>query len=123
MRYVVLILLLSVSTAAADERAVLYGTWGTAKQCARAPITPGGSVLAAPFEISPLAVRQGPVACMLKWFPIAPRENGLFTGAFAQCGEDAVRDYFLRMELSGHELTLRWGLLHANGPLTRCPGS
>lgn len=124
MRCAFLIALLAFAAfpAAADERAVLYGTWGTQKQCARAPIKPGGSVPAEPFEISAGWLRQGRIWCRLRWFPIQAREDGFFTGANAQCGEDAVRDYFLRMELSGNDLTLRWNLLQSNGPLARCPG-
>ncbi len=102
---------------------MFHGTWGTAKQCSGAPVKPGGTVLAEPFEISSGGLRHGQIWCSFKWFPMQPREDGLFTGAFAQCGEDAVRDYLLRMELSGNHLTLRWGLFQSNGPLARCPGS
>ncbi|MEM7429230.1 MAG: hypothetical protein AAF441_24360 [Pseudomonadota bacterium] len=120
-----LILLLCLFTlpAAADERKPFYGTWGTAKQCAGAPIKPGGTVRAEPFEIGPEWLRHGQIWCRLKWFPVQPRSEGLFTGAQAQCGEDAVSDYFLRMQLSGSDLTLRWGFLLQNGPLARCPVS
>ena len=110
-------------TAEEGERADFFGTWGTAQQCARAPIKPGGTVLAEPFEIRPGWLRQGRIWCRLRWFPIESRGDGLFTGANAQCGEDAVRGYFLRMELSGDDLTLRWGLQRSNGPLARCSGS
>ena len=121
MRYALLIVLLAFP-ATAGERTVFYGTWGTAEQCARAPIKPGGTVLAQPFEIGAGWLKQGRIWCRLRWFPVQPREDGSFTGANAQCGEDAVRDYILRMELSGDDLTLRWGLLRSNGPLRRCPG-
>lgn len=120
MRYAFLIVLLAFP-AAADERAVFYGTWGTAKQCSRAPVKPGGTVLAAPFEISPEWLRQGQIWCRLSWFPIEPRGDGFFSGARAQCGEDTVRDYMLGVELSGGELTLRWDFPLSSGPLARCP--
>ena len=126
MRYAFLIALLAFPAAAADdddERAVFYGAWGTAAQCARAPIKPGGTVLAEPFEIGSGWLRQGRIWCRLAWFPVQAREDGAFTGANAQCGEDAVRDYLLRLELSGNDLTLRWGLHRSNGPLARCPDS
>lgn len=125
MRFVFLIICLAApaAVAAADLREALYGTWGTERQCARAPIKPGGTVLAEPFEINGEWLRHGQVWCRLSWFPVEPREDGFFTGAHAQCGEDSVRGYFLRMNLSGEELTLRWDFPLSNGPLTRCPNS
>lgn len=108
-------------SASADERAAFYGTWGAPQQCARAPIKPGGTVLAAPFEIDAEWLRHGQVWCRLRWFPIEPRADGAFTGAQAQCGEDSVRGYRLGMVLSGETLTLRWGFGRSNGPLARCP--
>ena len=122
MRYALLIFLLAWP-AAADERKVFYGSWGTEQQCSRTPIKPGGTVLAEPFQIGPEGLRQGQIWCRLSWFPIELREDGVFTGAFAQCGEDAVREYLLRMTLSEDALTVRWGLQRSNGPLTRCSGS
>ena len=118
-----LLILLFTAPASAGEREALFGTWGTPKQCARAPIKDGGTVLAEPFELTSLWLRQGRIWCRLKWFPVEPRKDGLATGAFAQCGEDAVRDYLVRMKLSGDALTLYWGFRHANGPLARCPVS
>lgn len=124
MRCAFLIFLLAFpAAAAADEREVFYGTWGTAEQCARAPLKPGGTVLAEPFEISADWLRQGRFWCRLTWGPMERREDGLFTGAHAQCGEDSVRGYFLGMTLSGDDLTLRWHFPFSNGPLARCQGS
>ncbi|MEM8648745.1 MAG: hypothetical protein AAGF86_20715 [Pseudomonadota bacterium] len=131
MRYALLIALLAFPAAAlsaatavaADEREVFYGTWGTPKQCARAPIKPGGTVLAEPFEIDAEWLRQGRFWCRLSWYPIEQREDGFFTGARAQCGEDSVRGYSLGMVLSGDKLTLRWDFPRSNGPLALCPRS
>ena len=106
--------------AAADDRAVFYGTWGTAKQCSRAPIKPGGTVLSEPFVISAEWLRQGRFWCRLRWGPMEPRKDGFFTGAHTQCGEDGARGYFLGMVLSGDNLTLRWDFPLSNGPLRRC---
>ncbi len=124
MRRVFLILFTALAAgaaAAADEREVFYGTWGTARQCDRAPIQPGGTVLAEPFEIDAEWLKHGRIWCRLDWFPIEPRGDGFFTGARAQCGEDSAVDYLLGMELSGDVLTLRWDF-HLVGPLARCPG-
>ncbi|MEM8749943.1 MAG: hypothetical protein AAGF28_06545 [Pseudomonadota bacterium] len=102
------------------DRSVFYGTWGSAKQCAKSPIKPGGTVLFEPYEINRGWLRHGQQWCRLNWGPVEKRENGFFTGANAQCGEDSVRSYFLGMELSGNELKLRWNFLRVNGPLQRC---
>jgi len=110
-------------TGADDDRARFLGVWGTDRQCAGAPIKPGGTVLAEPFHIGEDWLRHGPVWCRLTWFPVERRADGLFTGAYAQCGEDSVRDFLLRLELSGETLTLRWGLTLSNGPLAGCPGA
>ncbi|MEO1066561.1 MAG: hypothetical protein AAFW47_04200 [Pseudomonadota bacterium] len=113
---------LAATGAVADDRSVFYGTWGTAKQCAREPIKPGGTVLAQPFEINEQWLRQGQYWCRLSWYPIEPRGDGFFSGARAQCGEDSVQGYSLGMVLSDEkELTLRWGFPTKNGPLNRCP--
>ena len=118
MRYFFLIIFLTAP--AADKREAFYGRWGTLKQCSHEPIKFGGTVLAEPFEIDADWLRQGQLWCRLKWYPIEVRENGLFSGAFAQCGEDSVRDYSVGMILSDGNLTLRWGFPLSNGPLMRC---
>lgn len=123
MRAALIIALIALPAfASASQRDVLYGTWGTAKQCAREPLRPGLTVNAEPVVIGPQWLRQGAISCLLTWFPIEPRGDGIFTGAYAQCGEDAVRAYALRMFLSGGALTIRWDFLVSNGPLGRCSG-
>ncbi|MEM7240345.1 MAG: hypothetical protein AAF501_21300 [Pseudomonadota bacterium] len=119
MRLAVLIALLALP-AAAGQRADLYGTWGTAKQCERAPIVPGGTALAEPFVITADWLKQGRLWCRLDWYPVEQRAAGIFTGADAHCGEDAVRGYILGMDLTDDALTLRWNVLLSNGPLMRC---
>lgn len=119
MRYLLFFLLFSLPVQA-DEREAVLGTWGTEKQCARALLKPGGTVAAEPFEISHGWLRQGDRWCRLNWFPVEKRENGIFTGAHAMCGEDSVQGYMLGMELSDDRLTLRWEFPHKNGPLERC---
>lgn len=128
MRYVFLMILFTLSAFAfpaaaadSDEREAFYGTWGTENQCARALIKPGGTVTAEPFEINADWLRQGRLWCRLNWFSVETSADGLSSGAHAQCGEDSVRDYSLRIGLSGGDLTLRWNLLLKNGPLKLCP--
>ena len=122
MRFALLILLLA-GPAAADERKVFYGTWGTEKQCSNKPIKPGGTVLAQPFTIGPDWLGHGAVWCRLSWLAVEPRQDGAFTGVRAQCGEDSVRGFFIRLDLSRDRLTLRWDFPVTNGPLMRCPAS
>lgn len=117
------LILLVAGPAGAGDHDRFLGTWGTAEQCARAPIKPGGTVLAAPFEIGQLWMKQGQLWCRLDWGPVETRDEGVFTAATAQCGEDSVRGYFLGLRLAGDELTLRWDFPHSNGPLKRCPTS
>lgn len=121
MRSLLLLALLSFPAHAGGHDSFL-GSWGTEAQCARAPVKPAGTVLAEPFEIGRLWLRQGQLWCKLDWGPVEAREDGLFTAATVMCGEDSVRGYFLGMTLSGDRLTLRWDLFHSNGPLSRCSG-
>lgn len=126
MRYILLITLFTFALTAetiAGEREVFFGTWGTLKQCSRAPIKPEGTVLSEPFEISSHWLRHGNLWCSLNWGPVEARKNGFFTAAHAQCGEDSVRAYFLGLELSGSNLRLRWSFPQLSGLLARCPGS
>ncbi len=125
MRVALLITLpfLFASYVAADDRNAVYGTWGTTKQCSRLPIKPGGTVLAEPFVIDSVSLKQGQFWCRLSWGPMETRENGFFTGASASCGEDSARGYFVGMVLADDELTLRWNFPLSIGPLRRCSGS
>lgn len=122
MLHAVLIALscLVANMAFADQRAAIHGVWGTAEQCGRAPIKEDGTVLWEPFVIDEEWLRQGQLWCQLSWFPEERRQDRLFTGAFAKCGEDAVRSYLLGMVLEGGALTLRWDVFRSNGPLKRC---
>ena len=123
MRYALPLLLLTSPAIADDGREDFYGTWGTAKQCSGAPVIEGVDVFAQPFEIRPGWLKHGQFWCKLNWGPIEARKNGSFTAAFATCGEDSVRNYFLGMEIIDEALTLRWDFPLSNGPLARCPES
>ncbi|MEM6486900.1 MAG: hypothetical protein AAF677_01300 [Pseudomonadota bacterium] len=128
MRLISLLIGLGVAAlpaaAQSDERKRLYGTWGTDQQCAREPLAPDLTILAEPFEIGPQWLKRGQVWCALNWFPVEQRPDGIFTGAFARCGEDGVRDYVVGMRLTGDSLTLRWDFFSVvNGPLAQCPNS
>ena len=122
MRWLFLIALIA-SPAAAAERNIFYGSWGSERQYSRELIKPGATRITQPFEIGPEWLRHGQIWCRLNWFPIEPKADGFFTGARAHCGEDSVQAYFLRMHLSKEGLTLRWNFALSNGPLQRCPAS
>ena len=115
-----LILLLFATLVQADDKEVLYGEWGTEAQCARLPIIPEGTKLAAPYEIKPDWLRHGEVWCRVNWSNASSESNGLFIAARGQCGEDAVRDYRINFRLRADKLTLTWNEWHKVGPLMRC---
>lgn len=123
MRYIFPIIMLMFTTSAfADKRETLYGTWGTDKQCSGAPIVPGSLVQSEPFEINSQWLRRGVIWCKLSWFPVEDRQDGFFTGANAICGEDTVQKYILSMTLAKDELTILWGHSNKKGPLKLCKG-
>jgi len=117
MRWMILMAMLAGPAQATDA---LWGRWGDARQCAGALLLPGGTVRAAPFELSPGWLRHGPTWCRLTWFPPQPRTDGLFASARALCGEDSARSYRLDAVLQGAELRLIWDETLINGPLRRC---
>ena len=111
---------LSFSTVAYGSEQALFGQWGTETQCARNLITPKGTKLAAPFEISVDWLGHDDVWCRLNWGAVSTTTDGLTAHAQGLCGEDAVRDYAIRFTLKGGELTLTWNVFHVTGPLRRC---
>ncbi len=119
MKLLTALVLLLVSTGAAAQ-VELYGVWGSEAQCARQLIIPKGTKRAAPFEIHRDWLGHGEVWCRLIWSSVVPSAQGLVAVATGLCGEDAVRDYQLRFNLSGEALTVIWNWQHANGPLQRC---
>lgn len=121
MRYLyLLVFLIFTLPVFADEHETLYGTWGTEKQCARAPVVPGSLVESEPFIINSQWLRRGVIWCKLSWFPVEKKPDGFFTGASAVCGEDTVVRYLLSMRKSGDELTILWDFPNKHGPLKMC---
>ncbi len=121
MRYLLAAFLaLAALSAEADDRTALYGTWGSPGQCAGDVLVPGGSKRAEPFEIRAGWLRQGDMWCLLSWFPVQPRDDGLFATARARCGEDSVQGYRVDMVLDSDVLTLIWDEGLINDGLARC---
>lgn len=108
------------STAYATDLTLLFGEWGTKAQCTRTLVIPKGTKRAAPFNIQPDWLGHGDVWCRLKWSSDGSGVDNIYALAHAICGEDDTRDYQIRFNLSGDELTITWNLWHVNGPLTRC---
>ena len=123
MKILLNILLLNIvclSSLYASDLEQLLGVWGTEQQCARELLVPGGTKKAAPFEIQPDWLGNGDVWCRINWTAVKATENGVDAMAHGLCGEDNVRDYQIRVILSGEELQITWNFFHSNGPLFRC---
>lgn len=128
MQKLSLLLLLSVifyatflpSTLQASDLQKLFGIWGTEDQCSRALITPKGTKLHSPFEVSYDWLGTGDVWCRLTWTADKATSNGVTAFARAQCGEDSVRNYEIKFTLENEELNIIWDIFHKNGPLERC---
>lgn len=113
-------LLFLTSIAFSADLPLIFGEWGTKAQCARKLIIPEGTKRAAPFVIQSDWLGHGDVWCRLKWSGDGSGPDKNFALALAICGEDDARDYQIRFNLSGDELTITWNLWHVNGPLMRC---
>lgn len=120
MRILTALLLAATPATASDRHAEFFGTWGTPKHCAKAPILDGGTQKAAPFEIGAEWLKHGEIYCALNWGPIANKNGGRFTNASAKCGEDSVRGYTLGLILKDDTLHITWDFFLKNGPLKRC---
>lgn len=104
----------------AVDRSILYGEWGTEQQCLRTLITPQGTKHAAPFDIGPDWLSHGDVWCRLIWSTVNETPHGAVAWAKTLCGEDSVRDYQIKLQLTDDALTVIWNLQFKNGPLSRC---
>lgn len=119
MRALIAVFFLSTSAHSADTTP-FHGIWGTKAQCSGSLIHPNGTKRAAPFDIRPDWISHGDIWCRLKWMSVGSTTEGVRAQTLAICGEDDARDYQLRFNLQGDELTLTWNLWHVNGPLTMC---
>ncbi len=93
---------------------VLLDTWGTAAQCAAAEA-------ASPYRIGRNWFEKGGVYCYIAWLANYPRAGGAETHAFAQCGEDTLREYRIVLQLDGETLRIRWSETYTTPALSRCP--
>ncbi len=98
---------------------VLLSTWGSRQQCAAASSDKTALHLY-PFEVDREWLRQGPIYCYLTWLSNQPMANGSETQAFAQCGEDSLREYRIFFLLQGQQLRIRWSADFTTPALERC---
>lgn len=108
-----------------DRVALLTGRWGTDGQCRGDLLTPGGSVRAAPYVLSPEWLEHGGTWCRLTWHAPQRMPYGTYIPARGLCGEDAARVWDLAFVLddTGPADTLRvlWGDSLVTSPMQRCP--
>jgi len=118
--YAFLVSIFIAQPAFTSDQESFYGKWGTEAQCSAELITENGTKRAAPFEVRPDWLGHGDVWCRLNWVYLGSTPGGIFALTKALCGEDSTRDYQIKFELNGDELTLVWDTLFKNGPLMRC---
>ena len=91
----------------------LLDVWGTAAQCA-------AGEAASPLRIESDWIEQGGIYCYLAWQANYPRAGGFETHAFAQCGEDTLREYRIVLLFDGEALRVRWSDTYTTPALSRC---
>lgn len=111
---------LGASTGPGDAPDSLLGTWGTGTQCDahRAGDTSSPSLL--PYEITQEWIRQGFIYCYLSWNGHEKGNDAVTAYARAQCGEDNLRDYRLRLRHSAGRLQIRWSEDFTTAKLQHC---
>ena len=103
--------------------AAVYGTWGTAAQCAHPRDDSTGIAHMQPYEISAQWIRQGWFHCYLTWLGQSNGDGGLEALALAQCGEDLLRDYRIVLSLREERLQIHWSADYSTPELRVCEAS
>ncbi len=102
---------------------VLLGVWGDPAQCQafedQSIENPGSPA----YEISQDWIKQGWFHCLVSWQGEWQTDNGLQAQAFAQCGEDLIREYRVFLQLEADTLTIRWTDDYSTKSLNRCSDS
>ncbi len=86
----------------------LLGIWGTAEQCVAHREGINDNPRLFPYRISTDWVQQGNIYCYLSWQEPEQTDDGMRVYAFAQCGEDNLREYRLMLQLEQGRLRIRW---------------
>ena len=101
--------------------AVLYGTWGTAEQCAAHRAGIRDDFTRFPYVISDQWIQHGLIYCRISWQSHHDDDTVTQARAMVQCGEDSVRDYRVSFRLQQGLLQMRWSEHFTTRPLERCP--
>ena len=86
----------------------LYGTWGTATQCAAHSAGRKDDYRLFPYIIDDQWIQHGLIYCRVNWRDHHSGADGTDAQAFVQCGEDSVRDYRVVFRLREGLLQMRW---------------
>ncbi|MDH3761757.1 MAG: hypothetical protein OEU50_12305 [Gammaproteobacteria bacterium] len=86
----------------------ILGVWGTAEQCIAYRHGKTDSPRLFPYRISDDWVRQGEIYCYLSWHDAEQVGDDFRVYALAQCGEDNLREYQLKLNLQQQKLRIRW---------------
>jgi len=108
------------SGAGAPAPVELIGTWGTSQQCAEARAGNAEAQRLFPYEVSDDWIRQGPIYCYTDWRQQYRSGQTIEAQAFAQCGEDTLREYRIALILSDKALRIHWSPDFATPALRRC---
>ena len=100
--------------------AALLGTWGTARQCAAHKSGRVDDPRLFPYIITRDWIKQGFIYCYLAWYEQTGDAVGNQAFAFAQCGEDHLRDYQLEMNLHDGKLRIQWSQDFTTRELQAC---
>lgn len=100
--------------------AQLFGVWGDSAQCEAYPGQRTDNPASAAYEISRDWIKQGWFHCLINWRASWPTGNGLQAQAFAQCGEDLIREYRIVLILDSDTLQIRWTDDYSTSSLRRC---
>ncbi len=98
----------------------LFKTWGKPEQCEAKRTGKIENPGLFPLMITNDWIQQGLVYCYLQWQGQGNTSKGLQAHAFAQCGEDTVREYQLIFNLHQDRLSIRWSDDFNNKALEVC---
>jgi hypothetical protein len=98
----------------------LFKIWGDSAQCEahRSGKTENPALF--PLVITNDWIQQGLVYCYLQWQGQGNTSKGLQAHAFAQCGEDTIREYQLIFNLHENNLSIHWSKDFSNKALVVC---
>ena len=86
----------------------LLGIWGTVRQCAAHKSGKTDDPRLFPYVITRDWLKQGFIYCYLAWHEPSADVGDNQAFAFAQCGEDQLRDYHVELNLRDGKLRIQW---------------